>query len=298
MLLHQRLRLSATRSETHTRRQIIVCYPATGVRSWALGQIRRYRDVLVFWEALKWTARRVAYSRWEIGQRRSRVRLRGVRHPLLVRLGESSDIQCLEQIFLQQELAFARVLGSPSPLLIMDLGANVGYSSIYLMTLFPGATVVAIEPDRANFEICELNLAPYRNRAKAICGGIWHSCVPLVVTRGAGDGLDWAVQVREAKTEERPDVEGWDIPSLLRQYAGERIGLLKIDIEGSEYQLFSRGADTWLPLVDNIAIEVHGEECREAVLSALSKYTFESGRSGEYDLFLKIRPKSGTETSA
>jgi hypothetical protein len=37
--------------------------------------------------------------------------------------------------------------------LIVDAGANIGYSTLYFANLFPGACILAIEPDEATFEI-------------------------------------------------------------------------------------------------------------------------------------------------
>ena len=36
---------------------------------------------------------------------------------------------------------------------IIDAGANVGYSALYFASLFPGVCVLAVEPDRTSFEI-------------------------------------------------------------------------------------------------------------------------------------------------
>lgn len=48
--------------------------------------------------------------------------------------------------------------------LVVDCGANVGYSSMYFLDRFKGCEVVSIEPDRNNFEVMESNLAHYGSR--------------------------------------------------------------------------------------------------------------------------------------
>jgi hypothetical protein len=45
------------------------------------------------------------------------------------------------------------------------------------------------------------------------------------------------------------------IPEICNKYGIERIGLLKLDIEGSEFDLFLQF--DWLNLVDVLAIEIH-----------------------------------------
>jgi len=44
--------------------------------------------------------------------------------------------------------------------LIIDAGANVGYSSVYFLSNFPNCRVIAIEPDGDNFASLQKNLAP------------------------------------------------------------------------------------------------------------------------------------------
>ena len=60
----------------------------------------------------------------------------------------------------------------------------------------------------------------------------------------------------------RVQVPGMSIPTLRNKAGWERIGLLKVDIEGYEKQLFAGNCD-WLRWVDAICIECHegfGEE--------------------------------------
>ena len=60
------------------------------------------------------------------------------------------------------------------------------------------------------------------------------------------------------------------IPTLMKKMGWDRIGLLKVDIEGHEKVLFSRDCD-WLNRVDAICIEWHGERLEaEQELTALA----------------------------
>src|SRR5579862_1685142 len=160
-----------------------------------------------------------------------------VRFPVIARLGNSSDINVFYQIFLCDEYVALRSI--PSPRLIMDLGANVGYSSAYFLNCFPTATVIAVEPDPENFELCRKNLAPYGDRAHVVLGAIWSRRSKLVLSRGTfGDGREWATQVRESEgREDEGTVEGWDILSLLQQAEEKYVDLLKVDIERSELEI-------------------------------------------------------------
>lgn len=214
-----------------------------------------------------------------------------LRHPVVVRMNGSSDTDVFNQIFLYGDVDFARDLPShAAPKTILDLGANVGYVSAYLLNHFPDATLIAVEPDPANAAACEVNLRPYGERAQVLRGAVWTQTAELVVSRGTfGDGREWATEVREAKPGESPDVTAWSMDALLDLLPKQRVDLMKIDIEGSELAIFSAAQESWLDRVSNICIEIHGSDAYSAVVNALRHYTYQHARSGEYDLFLDIK---------
>src|SRR5262245_9783341 len=69
-------------------------------------------------------------------------------HPLFVRRG-SSDLSVFDQIFIQREYACLDDLTGVR--LIIDCGANVGYSSAYLLSRHPNSRIIAVESDPENF---------------------------------------------------------------------------------------------------------------------------------------------------
>jgi FkbM family methyltransferase len=171
-----------------------------------------------------------------------KIKPRQVRHPVAIRLGGSSDLSVFFQIFVFEEYACMRDV--PSPSFIVDLGANVGYTSAYFLSCFPDARVLAVEPDPDNFELCRRNLSPYGDRAQVVLGAVWSQRSRLILSRGTfGEGLDWAIQVRPCEgKEDVATVDAWDVPSLLELAGEEHIALLKVDIEKSELELFDDGS--------------------------------------------------------
>ena len=65
------------------------------------------------------------------------------------------------------------------------------------------------------------------------------------------------------------------MPPLFRFAGTESVDLLKIDIEGSELEVFNVASRSWLPKVKNICIELHGDECRKALMTALDGSDYE-----------------------
>ena len=159
--------------------------------------------------------------------------------------------------------------------MIVDCGANVGYTSAYLLSRFPRARVVAIEPFPANAVLCRRNLAHYGSRATVIEAAVWSHCTRLVLDYAGGN--EWGVRVRAARPGEDGEIEAIDLASL----GLSRIDILKIDIEGSEADLFARDTDRWLPSVSNIAIELHGAECERRFRTAMAGYRYAESQSGE-----------------
>jgi FkbM family methyltransferase len=211
-------------------------------------------------------------------------------HPLVARLRGSSDMNVFGQIFARNAYAYLRSLSFPR--WILDLGANVGYSSAYFLSCFPTAHVIAVEPDPANCELCRRNLHPYGNRARVVLGAAWPTRSKLMLSHGTfGDGREWATQVFAAADREAT-VEGYDIPSLLEMTGGERIDILKIDIERTELDLFGSHLSSWLPAIQNICIELHGADCDKVFFDALGAFDYELQRSGELTFCLNLRPRA------
>ena len=224
-----------------------------------------------------------------------KIKPRQTMYPVVARLRGSSDMEVVNQIFVVDEYACVRNISSPR--LIFDLGANVGYSSAYFLTCFPDATVVAVEPDPGNFELCRKNLAPYGDRAKVILGAVWSKRSRLKLSRDTfGDGREWATQVHESEgNADHAIVDGWDIPSLLHLVGGTHIDLLKVDIERSELEIFGDSSSSWLSKVSNICIELHGPDCREVFLDALKDFDYDLGSSGELTVSWNLQRKATSD---
>lgn len=223
------------------------------------------------------------------------IKPRQVKHPLIARLGGSSDFGVFHQVFSSDEYAPLRNI-SPCRF-ILDLGANVGYSSAYLLNRFPNATILAVEPDPGNFEICRRNLLPYGTRAQVLQGAVWSRRSTLALSRGLyRDGREWATQVREMDgSADAATVEGWDVESLIQMAGAEQVDLLKVDIERSELEIFGNNASKWLSCVRNICIELHGADCREAFLDALQSFDYDLEDSGELSFCHNVRRKTSSQ---
>lgn len=214
--------------------------------------------------------------------------LPGVKHVVWLRPG-TTDLFVLQQIFLEEQ--YGCIPPNDQIRLIVDCGANVGFSSVYFLNRFPNARVIAVEPDPENAAVCRRNLEPYGERASVRQTAIWSHPTMLTVEHGVfGDGREWAVSVREARDGDSVVIQAIDMGSLIG--GADSVDLLKVDIEGSELQLFGRGVERWLPRVRNLLIELHGEACETAVMKALGSYGYQRLQVSEVTACLNLQPEA------
>ncbi len=198
--------------------------------------------------------------------------------PVLVRTN-SSDSFVFGQIFVEREYSCFDDLSDVE--LILDLGANIGMSAVYFLNRFPRSFVVCVEPDRGNFELLVKNLAPYEGRYIAVHAAVWPEKAKLFFEAASmGANNEWGRRI----TTSQPggaSIDAVDVATLMAMTTYDRISLLKVDIEGSEIELFSRNYASWLDRTENFCVELHGEAHRAALETAISGYGFTLSTSGE-----------------
>lgn len=194
---------------------------------------------------------------------------REAKHPLRCR-AQTSDLKVFKQIFVEREYACLDDVAAAA--LVIDGGANVGYSSAYFLSRFPSADLVAVEPDPDNFALLLRNLAPYGSRARAMRAALWSHPTGLVPeAEPYRDSAEWARQVRECRPGETPSLRAVDVAGLLRESGHERISILKLDIEGAEAVVFGSHYEGWIDRVDNIVVEIHDDSSFGNATAALQR---------------------------
>ncbi len=196
------------------------------------------------------------------------------------RKNPSSDLEVFNQVWGRDEYSKAAELvdrkNPDKELIMIDAGANVGYTALFFYHFFPGARIIAIEPDPGNFSILEKNILQNQpNKITAIKAGIWSHRCNLLVDKSFRDNREWSIQVKEVEKE--TDLQGLHILDIMQDHGIEQIDLLKIDIEGAEKYLFddSPRAKEFLSKTNVLALEIHEEEIsRQYVHDILSSNGF------------------------
>lgn len=243
--------------------------------------------------ALRWYWERVRQNLGIAADKPWCVKPRQVRFPLTVHRRQTTDLRVFEQIFVKD--AYRCLCGLGNVRAVMDLGANVGFSAVYFLSIFPDALVVAVEPFRRNYDVLLSNVAPYGKRALPVFGAVWPERSLVAVAAGAAE---WAKRVVTITGPEDTPVEAYDMPSLMKMARIETIDLLKVDIEGTEALLFNDSAHTWLDDVRNICIELHGPDCRSRFFRAVEAFDYELLQVDELTLCLNLRRKSSASVPA
>ena len=256
------------------------------------GHIWKYCRELGLRTGLQWYCSRFM-GRFRLAREAS-IRPPTLLYPVAIGMKPISDEYVFDEIFVRHEYDLVSDL-LENQKFILDLGANVGYASAFLASRYRDARIVAVEPDPRNFEACCRNLRPYGDRIRVLNGAVWSHCSQLALSHELGEGM--ATQVITPLGESDADVTAWDIPALLRLAGTETADLVKIDIEGSELELFTEGAGRWLPRVRNICIELHDDRRREVFFEALTGFDYELVEMGESTLCLNVRARVAEPTS-
>lgn len=184
----------------------------------------------------------------------------------------TSDEPVIQQILVQRDYDISRlsraaditafhqhIVALGRAPLIIDGGANIGASALYFADCWPGAHVIAIEPDAANFELL-------RDNTNGLANVI---CVPAALAARSGEMLlvdpgigHWGFRALPANqvnadTVPRQRVAALGMDDMLRQLPDRYAPFIcKLDIEGGERDLFAEAVD-WIDRFPLLVIELH-----------------------------------------
>jgi FkbM family methyltransferase len=168
-----------------------------------------------------------------------------------------SDHDIAREVLLQDQYRLAGLEGVRLGAVI-DIGAHVGCFSRAVLHLHPENTVLSIEPEAANFRQLEINLAHERTRGRARClrAAVSSDRDRRRLCRSAtNSGAHRTARGSGLATGE--EVTSITLADALTAAAAERIGLLKIDCEGGEYDIVAGADSATLQRVDLVVMELH-----------------------------------------
>jgi FkbM family methyltransferase len=162
---------------------------------------------------------------------------------------------------------------------IVDGGANIGMETIRMRHFHRGARVLAVEPDPGNYSILKTNAGQDKDYIETLPKGLWSSDTSLRILPGpTNEGFS----VHPAKPGEAADLEAVTMNTILAQVGGE-IDVLKMDIEGAEYEVFSHNT-AWVEHVKAFIFECPDRDHPGAafqIFRAFAHLPFDTFVSGE-----------------
>ncbi len=206
--------------------------------------------------------------------------LPGLAKPVFLRR-QSSDFMVFEEIYIDHQ--YQVNFPENSIKTIIDAGANIGLSALYFLGKYPKASIICLEPEDNNFELLQKNLGGYSN-VILVKKGLWHTKENLSFIDAAAES--WGFEVKAAKNGDG-QIEGISINDLVGDYNITTIDLLKMDIEGSEKEVFELN-NSWINKVKHIIVEIH-EDSRPGAYQAVKKlvtdHKFSSTQKGAQYFF-------------
>ena len=207
---------------------------------------------------------------------------------------DDSDIRVFKQIFVDNEYDSLNLPETAKT--IIDLGANIGLSALFFIKKFPTSRIVAVEPDAVNFLIMEKNLEKFSKSISFLQAAIWPTDgeVSLVEEDDDHSSLGaWGYRTEASNGNSGLSVKAVTIPTIMKQYNMDFVDILKVDIEGAEYELFEKNYEDWIDKVGLIIIETHDRfkpNSEAMVRKALNGRFDELPMKGE-NLFFKKKDK-------
>jgi FkbM family methyltransferase len=210
----------------------------------------------------------------------------------------------------EEETYLRHGIALPEGARVLDVGANIGFFSLFVHQRARGARVWSFEPFPATFAALRANLELYGVDARLFHRGVsdrpgsaefvFYPNAPGLSGRFAGTPedlaenraliLDWLetsgagkglppdqledVLAEYLRSEPFP-VELVTLSDVLREEGIERIDLLKVDAEKSEADILAGLSDEDWPKIRQVVLEVHGDELLERVGAVLRARGFD-----------------------
>jgi FkbM family methyltransferase len=212
------------------------------------------------------------------------------RDPLLLKLrnGVVAEVsRRLLQTFKESVFAEDYIQGFPARVVrgfggsnVVDVGANAGFFSLWWLSRFRGSRVVAVEPMPNNFAQLQRNTAlnpvhmlhPVNCAMSSLAGEITLSFNRSEHFTTAASVLDNATGADKVSVKTVP------LARMMEDYQFDRVDFLKLDCEGSEYDILYQCEPAVLRKVGCIGMETHRgskpEQTKEALCDFLRTKDF------------------------
>jgi FkbM family methyltransferase len=210
--------------------------------------------------------------------------------PFTFHVSDFSQLKAMHGVLVDRHYAVPADL---EPEVILDFGSNVGASIAFFHATHPGAVIHGFEPDPRTFALLHANVG-------ALPGVVLHQVAVAGVDGTRPFHLNahsWASSLRQDwPTQSSVPVSCRTIRSLMTELGVTRVGLVKLDVEGSEIDVLEAFPDA-AAMVDCLIGELHTfipglEEAPDRLRRALPGFTVDLNvRENEVDFLARRTPR-------
>lgn len=192
----------------------------------------------------------------------------------------TSDVGLIYEILLRDpKRAEYRVDPSVKPGVIFDIGANIGITALWLNRLYPRAKIFCFEPMPENLKLLQENTLGISEITVLPFGlGALDTNAPIYPNIDRNNRGGYSLYRRETDPQnlgnsQNPEsfIEIRSTARVLNELDIDKIDLLKIDTEGSEFDILSDIPNSLLENCSWVMGELHGIKTFET-LALLSRY--------------------------
>lgn len=140
---------------------------------------------------------------------------------------------------------------------IVDAGGYIGTAAIAFSKLFPRAKIVSIEPSKDNLEVLEKNVRNWGN-ISFMHAALVGEAISKVSLFDPGQS-NWGMTVENTHAGITPSSRLYEVAGITLEQIGHpvsEVGLLKLDIEGGELDIFTK-SNQLLVSIPVVVAELH-----------------------------------------
>ncbi|MDE2089935.1 MAG: FkbM family methyltransferase, partial [Gammaproteobacteria bacterium] len=180
--------------------------------------------------------------------------------PIYYRPG-SSDTGLIYKILLKRrKKAEYYIPLTVNPSVILDVGGNIGVASVYFANRFPSARIFTFEPAPENFAILSKNVSPYPNiHPFHLALGKQDGALEMYCSDHPNNFGAYSFYEKGSNTSKKILVTVRSARNLLAEIGVSRVDMIKIDTEGSEFDILTSMDEGVMKNVKWIVGELHGE---------------------------------------
>ena len=179
-----------------------------------------------------------------------RINIGGCPRDLWIR-PRSGDVFIFHEVFTNQCYRIPTAI-LPQARTILDLGANIGMTTLFLAQFFPRARYVCVEPSPFNALLLRHNVEWLGERVSVVESAVADFSGNVSFT---DSNWSWGGHI-DSRTAGTRTVSCLTVGDIIESHQLKFVDLLKVDIEGAEKLLFS-SRPAWLKKVGCIVIELH-----------------------------------------